>query len=535
MSWVKFWGRGDEGLHDDFGVAGEAVLAAEEDSKSSFHPLILFDLFELDARNGQLRRSGLPINLSPQSLRVLVILVGRPGDLVTRKEIKDTLWPGESYGDFDSRLNFSVKKLREALSDDAERPRYVQTVRNAGYRFIAPVREIPPASLAIEGDVGTEVLTSAGEPSGDGGQSASSRPGLGRMLRVGLPLAVLGLVLYAIWVWLRPYDDEISRIAFVGSDLVAWNARGEVIWTYNFGQPLRNEPPDATERLQRVNSHRRSQKDVLAMAPLLVDGQPNPSSDALYRLSPTGKLLWRHGFPDKVQFGGRDYGPPWVFGALFPIEDKPASSIWCAVLSNFWSPSLLVELDGDGNRLSQFVNWGHIHSLNHVREAGVSFILAGGINNECNCAMLAVLREDHPSGSSPPLPGSDLSCQDCPVGQPYRYLVFPRSELSSLSGATYNQVKRIQTNEGRVSVAVAETDIEEGLGPDWEMYDFSESFVPQSYTVSDHYRELHRQLEREGKIHHTVKQCPELTQPRTVRVWSPEGGWKEVQVPRADK
>ena len=121
-------------------------MAAEGKSFQLSNSLILFDLFELDAKSGQLRRNGLPLDLSPQALRILVMLAERRGELVARKEIKEALWPGQSYGDFDSRLNFAIKKLREALGDDAEKPRYVQTVRNSGYRFIAPVREPQPVS-----------------------------------------------------------------------------------------------------------------------------------------------------------------------------------------------------------------------------------------------------------------------------------------------------------------------------------------------------------------------------------------------------
>lgn len=115
---------------------------------------IRFDLFELDAKSGQLRRAGLPVDLSPQALRVLVMLAERPGELIPRKEIKEALWPGQSYGDFDSRLNFAIKKLREALGDDADQPRYVQTVRNAGYRFIAPVREPQAVSSVLRDQAG---------------------------------------------------------------------------------------------------------------------------------------------------------------------------------------------------------------------------------------------------------------------------------------------------------------------------------------------------------------------------------------------
>jgi DNA-binding winged helix-turn-helix (wHTH) protein len=128
-------------------------VAAEEKSEFPFYRSIRFDLFELDAKNGQLRRSGVPIDLSPQLLRVLVMLAERPGELVTRKEMKEALWQGQSYGDFDSRLNFVVKKLREALGDDAEQPRYIQTVRGSGYRFIASMREPQPGSSVLRDPV----------------------------------------------------------------------------------------------------------------------------------------------------------------------------------------------------------------------------------------------------------------------------------------------------------------------------------------------------------------------------------------------
>jgi DNA-binding winged helix-turn-helix (wHTH) protein len=109
---------------------------------------IRFDQFELDAKRRELRRNGLQVELPPQALKVLVILAERPGEVVTRTEIKEALWPGQSHGDFDSRLNFAIKKLREALGDDAEQPRYVQTVRNSGYRFVAPVWE-PDTHTAV--------------------------------------------------------------------------------------------------------------------------------------------------------------------------------------------------------------------------------------------------------------------------------------------------------------------------------------------------------------------------------------------------
>jgi DNA-binding winged helix-turn-helix (wHTH) protein len=111
--------------------------------------LIRFDPFELDAGSGELRRRGLLVDVPPQAFRVLVMLAERPDEVVTRKAIKEALWPGQSYGDFDSRLNFAIKRLREALGDDAEQPHYIRTVRNAGYRFIAPLLEVQTPSVVL--------------------------------------------------------------------------------------------------------------------------------------------------------------------------------------------------------------------------------------------------------------------------------------------------------------------------------------------------------------------------------------------------
>ena len=98
-----------------------------------------FGVFEVDADAGELRRSGVPVRLSPQPFKLLVLLLSRPGRLIRREEIRRELWPEGTYVDFDQGVNFAIKQVREALGDTAEQPRYVQTVPKRGYRFIAPV------------------------------------------------------------------------------------------------------------------------------------------------------------------------------------------------------------------------------------------------------------------------------------------------------------------------------------------------------------------------------------------------------------
>lgn len=98
-----------------------------------------FGQFEADFRNGELRRSGVRIKLQDQPLQILNLLLERPGQIVTREELKARLWPVDTFVDFDHSLNTAIKRLRDALGDTADNPRFVETLARRGYRFIAPV------------------------------------------------------------------------------------------------------------------------------------------------------------------------------------------------------------------------------------------------------------------------------------------------------------------------------------------------------------------------------------------------------------
>jgi Tol biopolymer transport system component/DNA-binding winged helix-turn-helix (wHTH) protein len=110
---------------------------------------IRFSSFELDLHSGELRKAGVLVGLQEQSLKVLVELLERPGDLVTREQLCQRLWPNGTFVDFEHGLNAVINRLREALGDSAESPRFIQTVPRRGYRFIAPVEGgvQPPAAV----------------------------------------------------------------------------------------------------------------------------------------------------------------------------------------------------------------------------------------------------------------------------------------------------------------------------------------------------------------------------------------------------
>jgi TolB-like protein/DNA-binding winged helix-turn-helix (wHTH) protein len=100
---------------------------------------VRFGVFELDSNSRQLSRNGIRIRLPQQPIQVLCLLVGRPGEIITREELRKLLWPADVFVDFDQGLNKSILKLREALGDSPGSPRYIETIPRIGYRFIAPV------------------------------------------------------------------------------------------------------------------------------------------------------------------------------------------------------------------------------------------------------------------------------------------------------------------------------------------------------------------------------------------------------------
>lgn len=110
---------------------------------------VRFGVFELDLRTGELRKHGLRIRIQEQPFQVLALLLDHTGDVVTREELQKKLWPADTFVDFDHGLNKAISKIREALNDSAESPRFVETVARRGYRFLAEVKVVETAPARI--------------------------------------------------------------------------------------------------------------------------------------------------------------------------------------------------------------------------------------------------------------------------------------------------------------------------------------------------------------------------------------------------
>src|SRR6266404_4861261 len=134
------------------------VIAGRRESMSSpgqSSGVVRFDVFEVDLRAGEVYKAGRKIKLQVLPFQALVMLLERPGEVVTRKEFEKRLWPGDTFVDFDHSLNTAIKKLRQALGDNKETPRFVETLPKRGYRFIGkpeymaatlPAKTLAPSS-----------------------------------------------------------------------------------------------------------------------------------------------------------------------------------------------------------------------------------------------------------------------------------------------------------------------------------------------------------------------------------------------------
>ena len=102
-----------------------------------------FGVFEVDLRAGELRRNGVKVKIQNQPFHILTMLLERPGEVISRDEMRARLWPAETFVDFDHGLNSAIRRLRDALGDSAESPTFVETLGRRGYRFVFPVEKSP--------------------------------------------------------------------------------------------------------------------------------------------------------------------------------------------------------------------------------------------------------------------------------------------------------------------------------------------------------------------------------------------------------
>lgn len=179
--------------------------------------VLRFAEFELDGAAGELRKRGVKIKLQEQPLQVLIMLLLRQGQVVTREELRHSLWPSDTFVDFDHSLNSAVMRLRETLGDSADAPRYIQTIPKRGYRFLTPVSALPaePRPIPTEPLAPQPVQISSPAP-----VALREKPGYRRVGLLALVIAG-GLIIAAAFIFfLSGNRDQPLRGATVQSLVV---------------------------------------------------------------------------------------------------------------------------------------------------------------------------------------------------------------------------------------------------------------------------------------------------------------------------
>lgn len=166
-------------------------------SESNGDSVIRFGLYEVDVRAGQLRKHGMRVKLQDQPFHILAVFLENPGALVTREQLRQRLWPDGTFVDFDNSLNAAINKLREALGDSADNPRYVETLPRRGYRFIAPVEKVSTQPTPVT--PAAPAITPAPSKAKDGlaAQAAAAAAGRARSRLSSRVWRVAGVVLIA--------------------------------------------------------------------------------------------------------------------------------------------------------------------------------------------------------------------------------------------------------------------------------------------------------------------------------------------------
>jgi TolB-like protein/DNA-binding winged helix-turn-helix (wHTH) protein len=160
-------------------------MPKELTTRSAPAAAVCFGPFEFDPRSGELRKHGLRIKLQGQPVELLTTLLQHAGEVVTRDQLQKRLWPADTYVDFEHSLNSAMKRLRTALGDSADAPRYIETLARRGYRFIAPIRQ--PEEGNVEGSAATTTP--------DQVRAEQSLPGSRRwLIGVGIAMATAGVL-----------------------------------------------------------------------------------------------------------------------------------------------------------------------------------------------------------------------------------------------------------------------------------------------------------------------------------------------------
>ena len=315
-------------------------------------------------------------------------------------------------------------------------------------------------------------------------------------------------------------DDSPLELELKPDRITARGADGEERWHHAFAPSQRM----LFENSQAVTPLRNRRGFLVGAASQTSASNGNPGGGELLWLSEDGVLQRKAVFRDRLSYGHRTYGGPWVLANYRVSLDVDPEDIAVVVRHYQWWPSIVTRLGPGWQPAQKFVNAGWVE---HVAWTRPDRLLIAGFYNPLDGGMVALLDADAMQGESP-RHSSDPTfvCTSCGADAPLRYVVLPRSELNRVLTAPFNRAQ-IQISGDRLVVRTVEEPSGQGYAAE-ALYEFTMDLELISATYGDRYWDRHKALEASGQLDHPRERCPEQRGPRVVHVWQRDTGWRKI-------
>jgi hypothetical protein len=375
------------------------------------------------------------------------------------------------------------------------------------------------AVLPPEPAVGDELPREGSPPTGETQQSISFK---WRHWSAGLLLGMaIGAV--AMFVVLASPQDAAVQFEAAGHEVRALTAANRTVWSYSFGRAVHRSP---TSRTPAVQAELRDDGASNVFVPIrfAAAGAQSNESDAVVAFSNRGKLLWRVQ-PDVTFSDGRQtFHGPWHLRDIVVSHGVTPERVWVAYTHHTWRPGFVVEVTAEGEYSLRYVQEGATRALTYWPTPSGTYLVVGGAVNEYARASVALIGVDDPPAHAPRTMGPALACGGCPQGSVRALFLLAPSEILVALLRPYAEVSTIRPAGDGIRVS-----LDEGFGQG-SVVQLGPDLRIKAYDRSDRYWQVHREMERDGRLTHAIEQCPEATAAKTIRLWTPTEGWTEYAV-----
>ena len=332
--------------------------------------------------------------------------------------------------------------------------------------------------------------------------------------------AVLALVA-GLFARPRPMATDDLRVELTNAGAIARDSSGVELWRHRFPAEYK------TAVFTDAGTVGGGERAGVYVATSYRGRQPEGDqveSGVLTLLDLEGNPQRSFSFDDRVTFHGTAHEPPWALTAFDVHEAEGARRVAVAAHHYTWDPGLVTVLDDQWRRRGTFVHAGWIEG---VRWLGADRLMIAGFSNAHDGGMIALLDAAALDGQGPEPAGSPHFCETCGTDRPLRMFVLPRTELNRVTTSPFNRVRVETFADGRLLARTIE--IPSPAGDADAVYEFTPSLDLVRASFGERYWEMHRTLEAEGRIAHSREQCPDRDGPRSIQMWEPATGWRNVQ------